>query len=91
MAGAAHLVSDDNSLLPGALNLEHVYDGPIALLDVPHDLLVDFERVGCRLFEEDGVGHGSDVGAAIRSLLNSAGEVALGHKVAAELLGGGGG
>ena len=55
LLGAAHLVADDDAALARALDLEHLDDGPVALLDGPHHALVDLERVLARLLQEHGI------------------------------------
>lgn len=85
--GAAHLVPDDEPALAAALDLEHLDHGPVPVLDVPHDVLVDVERVGRGALEKRLVGHAADVGAfpaGSSSLL--VGERAARDKVATELL-----
>jgi len=52
MRGTAHLVADEDTMLARALDLDDLADGAIAVLDVPHDLLVDFERVWRCALEE---------------------------------------
>ena len=65
LLGAAHLVADDDAALARALDLEHLDDGPVALLDGPHHALVDLERVLARLLQEDRVRHRADVRLAV--------------------------
>lgn len=66
LAGAAHLVTDDEAPLSCALDCELLDDGPVASLNVPHHLLVDVERVLGRLLEEDRVRHSADISFAER-------------------------
>ena len=70
---AAHLVADDEAALAAAFDLEHLDDGPVALLDVPHHLLVDLERVLARFLEEGRVGDGAYVCLAEYALNERAG------------------
>ena len=68
LLGAAHLVADVDAALARALDLEHLDDGPVALLDGPHHALVDLQRVLARLLEEDRVRHRADVRLAVRGI-----------------------
>ena len=86
---ASHLVSDDDAPLAAALNLEELHDRTVAALDLPHDLLVYFEGILGRLFEEGAIRDGTDVGLSIGARRGEGRrrEVTLGDKVAPQLLG----
>lgn len=58
---SASLVSNYETLLPATLDLKHFHHGSITRLDVPKNILIDFEGVIGRLFEEDRIRNGSDV------------------------------
>ena len=62
---AASLVANHKSELARAFDLEYLDDRPEPRLHVPHNTLVDLERVLARLLEEDGVRHRADVGLAV--------------------------
>jgi hypothetical protein len=49
------LVPDDETLLPTSLDFKDLHHGTITRLDVPENMLVDFEGVVRRLFEENGI------------------------------------
>jgi len=65
---APSLVTDNETFLPGSLDLKDLHHRAITRLDVPENLLINFEGVIRRLLEEDGVGNGSDVGLSARRL-----------------------
>jgi hypothetical protein len=46
----AHFETDDESPLPGTFNLEDLDDGTIPALDIPNDLLINFEGIFGSLF-----------------------------------------
>ncbi len=56
LAGPAHLVSNDETAFPATFDLEYLDNRAVALLDVPHHLLVDLERVFARFLQKRGVG-----------------------------------
>ena len=60
-----HLVSDYQAALAGTLNFENFNHGAETRLDIPHNFLVDLKRVLACLFEEHGVGNGTNISLAI--------------------------
>ena len=52
---SSSLVSDDETFLPTSLDFKDLHDGAVTRLDVPEDILIDFEGVVRCLFEENGV------------------------------------
>ena len=67
---AARLVTNHKPALARALDLEHLHDRTEALLDIPHNTLVDLERVLARLLQKHGVGDRTDIGLAIDERAN---------------------
>ena len=68
LLGAPSLVANHDPALARALDLEHLDDGPVALLDGPNHALVDLELVLARLLQEDRVRHRVDVRLAVRGI-----------------------
>jgi len=62
------LVPDNEAFLPASLDLKDLHHRAITRLDVPENLLIDFEGVVRRLLEEDGIGNGPDVGLSAKRL-----------------------
>ena len=62
------LVPDNETLLSASLDLKDLHYRAITRLDVPENLLIDFEGVVRRLLEEDGIGNGPDVGLSVKRL-----------------------
>ena len=67
-ARSPSLVANHEAFLPGPLDLKDLHDGTVTRLDVPDDVLIDFERIFGRLLEENGVGNGPDVGFSVKEL-----------------------
>ena len=68
MLGSAHPISDDDPAFPGALDLEELNDGSVALEDIPHDILIQIEGVFGGLVEEGLVTDGTNVDLAVRKI-----------------------
>jgi hypothetical protein len=65
MSRSAHLVPNYQAPLAGTLNFGYFNHGAEAVLDIPHDILVDLKRVlGC-FFEENGVRNSTYIRLAI--------------------------
>lgn len=62
----AHLVSDDNPAFSTAFDLEDFDNGTVTLLDIPHDFLIDLDRIGRGFLEEHRVRYGFDVRFAVQ-------------------------
>lgn len=65
---AAHLEPDDNPAFTAAFHFEDLDNGAVSLLDIPHDSLVDLDRVRCGFLEEHRVRDGTNVSFAIEGL-----------------------
>ena len=85
--GSAHLISDDDPPFPGALDLEELNDGSVALKHIPHDFLIQLEGVLGRLVEEGLVADCTNVNLAVGAIDfgKIGGERAARDKVAAQL------
>ena len=62
------LVANDETFLPASLDLEDLHHGAITRLDVPENILIDFEGVIRRLLEENWIGNSPDVGLSAKCL-----------------------
>ena len=49
------LVSDHEAFLPTSLDFKYLHYGTIARLDIPENVLIDFEGVFRGFFEENGI------------------------------------
>jgi len=49
------LVSDDETFFPTSLDFKDLHDRAITRFDVPENILIDFEGIFRRLFEENGI------------------------------------
>ena len=67
MSRPAHLVSNHQATFAGTLNFENFNHRAKTSLDIPHDILVDFNCVLSCLLEEHGVGNSKDIRLAIRA------------------------
>ena len=66
LGSAAHLVANHKPTLSRALDGELFDHGAVPFLHIPHDLLVDLERILGRLLQENSVGDGTDVGSSTK-------------------------
>lgn len=48
-------VSDYEAFFPTSLDLKYLHYGTVARLDIPENVLIDFEGIFRCLFEEDGI------------------------------------
>jgi hypothetical protein len=82
-----HFEPNNHPSLARSFYFEHFNHRAISALDAPHDILVDLQCVICGFLQEDLVRYSANVGFAIgtsrRWLI---GEIALGDKIATELL-----
>jgi hypothetical protein len=65
---SSSLVSDDETFLPSSLDFKDLHYRTVTRLDIPENILVDFEGVFGRLLEENGIGNGPDVGLSEKCL-----------------------
>ena len=66
--GPPSLVPDNQAFLLASLDLKYLHHRAITRLDVPENLLIDFEGVIRRLLEEDGIGNSPDIGLSAKRL-----------------------
>ena len=64
LSRAAHLVTDDNSAFTAAFDFKDFNNGSVSLFDIPHDFLVNLDRIRRCFLEEDWVRDGTDVSFA---------------------------
>ena len=64
LSRAAHLVTNDNSTFTAAFDFKDLNNGAVSLLDIPHDFLVNLDRIRRCLLEEDWVRDGANVSFA---------------------------
>lgn len=55
------LVSDDEAFLPTSLDFKDLHYWTITRLDVPEDILIDFQGIFRRFLEENGVRNSPDI------------------------------
>lgn len=77
---AVHLVTDDHPALARALDFEDLNDRSETLLDIPHNALVDLERVLACFLQEDGVRNSTDVCLPVSSTLSACSLTAMRKK-----------
>lgn len=66
--GSATLVSDDQALLPSAFYLKYFHDRSVSRFHVPHNVLVDLQRIIAGLFEEQRVRDSLNVCFAVKGV-----------------------
>lgn len=71
LACTAHLVANHKPVLAATFDLEDLDNGTIPLLDVPHDILVDLQRIRTGLLKEDGIRYSANVSFAVREKISS--------------------
>ena len=64
LSRAAHLVTDNNSAFTAAFDFKDFNNGSVSLFDIPHDFLVNLDRIRRCLLEEDWVRDGANVSFA---------------------------
>ena len=62
------LVADYETFLPASLDFKYFHHGTIAGFDVPENILIDFEGVVRRFFEENRIRDSPDIGLAAKRL-----------------------
>ena len=76
---SSSLVSDNETFLPSSLDFKDFYHRTVTRLDIPENILVDFEGIFGRLLEENGIGNSPDVGLSGKRLGRSGGQKGKGQ------------
>lgn len=69
MCRATHLVPDDHPPLPGPLHFKHLNNRPIPIFHIPHDPLIDLQRIFARLLQEYLIRHRPNIRPALLLLI----------------------